>query len=104
MTGCRIGKVTYKNAPYLAEIIPEIRGADFVKTMHEHVDIISSYHPRGVAGFAVVAWGFDGQFSRGTRLHKDSFVGHTLLPSFVAEILRRDVAKDIAEDVVRGDI
>lgn len=102
MTGCRIGKVKYKNAPHLVEIVPHVRGAEFRDTMHKHVDLICDYHPKGIAGFAIVAWGFDGQWSRSTRIHKDSFVGQTLMPSFVADILRRDTMKDVAEDVCGG--
>ena len=95
MSGCRIGKVKYKNAPHLAEIVPYVRGAEFRETMHRHVDLICGYHPKGIAGFAIVAWGFDGQWSRGTRIHGDSFVGQTMLPGFVADILRRDTMQDV---------
>lgn len=102
MTGCRIGKVKYKNAPHILEIIPHVRGSEYRDTMHRHTDMICDYHPQGVAGFAIVAWGFDGSFSRGTRIHEDSFVGQTLLPSFVSEILRRDTARNVAQDVYNG--
>lgn len=104
MTNCRIGKVTYKSAPHLSEIIPHVRGAEFREIMHEHTNIICDGYPKGLAGFAIVAWGFDGTFMRGTRMHDDSFVGKTLLPSFVADILRRDVAIDVSMDVMDGII
>ncbi len=102
---CRIGKIKYKSAPHLVEIVPAKRGLEFRKTMHEHADIIcDSLCNNGIAGFAIVAWGFDGYFCRGTRMHKDSFVGQTFLPSFVAEILRRDTVADVADDVFRGEL
>jgi len=98
MSGCRIGKVRYKSAPHLVEIIPEVRGSEFRSIMHEHVDLIFNLYPKGLAGFAIVAWDFDGRFSRGTRIHPDSFVQKTLLPSFVGDILRRDVVDDQIDD------
>lgn len=100
---CRIAKIRYKDKPHLVEIIPAPRN-DFHQTMHEHVDLIAEAMADKMAGFAIVAWDFDGRFTRGTRLHEKSFVGNTLLPSFVAEILRRDVAQFIAEDVYTGNI
>ena len=96
--GCRIGKVRYKHVPHLVEIVPHVRGSEFRGVMHNHVDLICDYHPQGIAGFAIVAWGFNGEFSRGTRIHNDSFVGNTMLPGFVADILRRDTIRDIIDD------
>ena len=73
--------------------------------MHQHADLIcDSLAISGIAGFALVAWGFDGGFTRGSRIHHDSFIGQTLLPSMVAEILRRDTAAEVAEDVFTGQL
>lgn len=104
MAECRIGRVTYKKAPHLSEIIPAVRGREFREKMHEFTDTICGCYPEGLAGFAIIAWGFNGQFSCATRLHQDSFVGTTFLPSFVAEILRRDTVKDIATDIFTGEL
>ncbi len=102
MSGCRIGKVRYKKSPHLAEIIPPIRGADYPATIHRFIDTISEYYRNdGMAWFIVVSGGFDGSFSRGVRIHKDSSIGQTLLPSVVADILRRDIMEDIALDVFK---
>lgn len=99
MNGCRIGKVRYKNAPHLVEIIPEIRGARYPEMMHKYVDTIDSHYEKGMAGFVIVGWGFDGKFSRGSCIHIDSFVGVTMLPSFIAEILRRDTTEDVIHGI-----
>jgi len=103
MTNCRIGKITYKAVPHLSEVIPHVRGAEFREVMHDYTDKICGFYPKGMAGFVIVGWDFNGHFARGTRLHEDSFVGNTLLPSFIADILRRDTAKDVADEVVKGD-
>jgi len=73
--------------------------------MHQHTDLICDHlAEQGIAGFAIVAWGFDGSFLRGTRIHQEGFIGLTLMPSVVAEILRRDISQDVAEDVFRGEL
>lgn len=102
---CRIGKVRPKDAPHLVEIIPAKRGMEYRQTMHQHADLVCDYlSDVGIAGFAIVAWGFDGTFSRGSRIHKDSFIGQTLMPPVVADILRRDTAADAAADVFTGQL
>jgi len=102
MSGCRIGKIRYKSAPYLAEIVPHMRGSSFPKLMHEFVDKIGGYYEKdGMAGFCVVAWGFDGNYSRGTRIHEDSYIGITMMPSMVADILRRDTMQDVVYDTLK---
>jgi hypothetical protein len=102
---CRIGKIRHKAAPHLIEIVPQVRGADFPATLKNHAEYIGQHllSDGGMAGFVVVAWGFDGQFMRGTRFHRDSFVGKTFAPAFVAEVLRRDTAADVANEVMRGE-
>lgn len=102
---CRIGSVRLKGSPHLAEIKPRIRGREFEAEMKAHLDTICGhYRDEGIAGLVVVGWGFDGSFNRAYRIHPASFVGQTLLPSFVADILRRDTAADAARDVLNGDL
>jgi len=80
-----------------------VRGMEFREILHSHADIICDHFAKvGMAGYVVIGFGFDGSFSRGTRLHPDAFIGHTLLPSFIAEILRRDISKDVTLDVLEG--
>lgn len=97
---CRIGTIRYKNSN-LIEIRPKLRGADLPVRMKKNFEEICSYYPDGMAGMVIVAWGFDGGWSRATRIHKDSFVGQTLMPSFVEDILRRDTMKDVVHDTIQ---
>lgn len=103
---CRIAKVRYKNAPNLAEILPKPEGTISIRQMHGFLDEIAAYFAGDdLAGMVIVGFGKDGwTFSRAVRLHPDSLVGPTLLPSFVSEILRRDIMRDEARDVVFGRI
>lgn len=98
---CRIGKVTYKDRPHLVDIRPAPRGQEIAAVMPKFLDSILGYYARiGIAGCIIVGWGFDGSFSRATRVHKDSGVGVTMLPSFIADILRRDVAENVFHDLM----
>lgn len=97
---CRIGKVRYKAHPYLVEIRPAPRGQGMGATSQRFLKEIIDQHPKGIAGFAIVAWGFDGSFSRGIKLNEDSPVGITMLPSYVSDVLRRETMKDVFHDMM----
>lgn len=98
---CKIGKITPKK---LLALPTRPREEELCHALVEHATTIAGYYrDTGMAGFAVVAWGFDGSFSRGSRTHPDGFVGQTLAPSFVAEILRRDTAAVVTREVLDGD-
>ena len=102
---CRIGTIRHKFAPHLAELRPEPRGRGFEAEMKRNFDTMCGFfRDEGIAGIAMVAWGFDGRFSRSTRVHPDSPIGQTLLPSFVAEVLRRDISASVTMDVLDGDV
>lgn len=73
------------------------------RALIRHASEIAGYWPGHMGGFAVVAWGLDGRWARGVRISGKSFMGPTMLPSFIADILRRDVAADVAREVLRGE-
>lgn len=97
---CRIRSISYKKSPHLVEVFPRKRDTDVVKKMRRYFDDICGYYPDGCAGMVVVAWDFDGHWARATNIHKDSFVGQTLLPAFIGDILRRDTMKDVIHDTI----
>lgn len=101
-THCRISSVRYKKAPHVVEIIPRPRQSinpegNMRKCFEKICDI---FEKRGMAGMTIVAWDFDGTWNRATEMHRNSFVGQTLLPAFVSDILRRDTMKDVVHDTI----
>lgn len=96
-THCRIGNIKYKDSN-LIELRPSPRGDEIKRTMRKNYESIVK--DVDIAGIAIVAWGFDGRWSRASHIHRDSVIGQTLMPSFVAEILRRDTMRDVLEDMI----
>src|SRR4051812_5762836 len=99
---CRISTIRYKKSPNVIEIIPRPRtGINPDKRMRKNFDAIcENFEKEGIAGMVIVAWGFEGQWRRAVEVHNDSYVGPTLLPSFVADILRRDTMRDVVHDTI----
>lgn len=94
-THCRIGRVRMKSAPHL-EVIPfSPRDVGLAERMEVNTQEIGALMP-DMAGYAIVAWDFQGYFTRAMRMHRESQVGPTMVPSFVAEVLRRDLTEDVA--------
>lgn len=100
---CRIGRVTPKGNLRLLPSPSAEGSADLVAALKTHAETIAGFYPGRMGGFVIVAWDLDGRWSRGIRLHKSSPVGTTMAPSFVADILRRDVAADVTREVLRGE-
>jgi hypothetical protein len=98
---CRIRSIRYKKSPHLIEVIPQPRWRGVSKKAKKSLDDILGFYPDDIAGIAMVAWGFDGHWSRATHIHKDSFIGQTLLPAFVSDVLRRDTMQDVIHDTIR---
>jgi len=99
---CKIGCVKPKGN---LAVLPKSREPqDVADKLRKHVDIILGFGTDKLAGFAIVTWNMDGQWSRGTHVRKDSFVGQTLMPEFVAAVLRRDVSADVTREVLRGEL
>lgn len=101
-THSRIGKVTYKQSG-LSVLPPKPTSLTEVELsrMHSALDnIFDSLSQKGVAGLFVVGIGMDMSFNRATRWHPDAPFGETLVPSFIAEILRRDISENIAHNAI----
>lgn len=88
---CKIGKVTLRGGAELRvfdnrspHIQPEIRRR-FMKNAGE----IHSQMP-DMAGYVLVGWARDGTYLRATQVGNGTTVRESQLPSFIADILRRD--------------
>lgn len=100
---CRIGRVRMKGNLALLPSPAADGSRDLVASLRKASDQILSFWPERVAGFVIVAWSLDGNWARGAGYHKHSPIGLTLAPSFVADILRRDIAADVTKEVLRGE-
>lgn len=94
MTGCRIGKVKLKDG---AEIhrLPSVQRDEPQRYLIDRAAMISGfYKPGELHGYVVLAWDKFGNKSVGYFVDKDSVVGLTMLPAFVADALRRRMIED----------
>ncbi len=98
---CRIGRVMMKGN---VALMPKSRASFVVaEKMREHVEHLIKNGITNLAGFAMVTWDMNGYYQRGIYFRKDSFVGETFLPDFVAAVLRRNMAESAARDVMTGE-
>jgi hypothetical protein len=89
MTGCRIGKVKLKGGAELHRLPILDRSEAQAGLSSASTVIINDFKAHEMAGYVVLGWAFDGHYSSGYFIHKDSPVGVGMLPSFVADALRR---------------
>jgi len=75
--------------------------SDDIEAMKKHLDTIVSHFPNHLGALVIVGIGTEGSFSRATRIAQDGFIGETLLPAMVGEILRRDVSVSVADELIR---
>lgn len=91
MSGCRIGKIKLK-AGGVIHRLPVAERDEFQKNLMSAASIIiGHYAPDEVRGYVVMAWDKGGAYSLGFRVHDDCTIGPTILPSYVADALRRDL-------------
>lgn len=96
---CKIGLVRLKAHPEVAVLSgPRLDG--MAERFISNAKTIAGYFPDNMAGFVMVAWNDFGSFSRGVRFLGSSPVKFTMMPSFVADILRRDIARDVINEEV----
>lgn len=99
---CRIGRVTMKASNVV--VLPGVDSSGSIERgMLRDVHELASYYPGRMGGYALVAWNMEGRWARGIRLNPKCFIGLTMLPSFVAEVLRRDISADVTKEVLRGE-
>lgn len=88
----------------MIEVMPR-RRSNFRHTMHQYVDDLCAHYPTGdMALFSIICLGFDGGWSSGFEMHKDSPFGVTLLPAILAEIQRKRNMENVARDIFNGKL
>jgi len=94
MTGCRIGRVKLKGGAELHRLpIPE-RDAAQRGILRAASMVVGFYQPDEIVGHVVMAWAKDGSYTLGYRVGHDGIIGLGLLPSFVADALRRRMIEE----------
>lgn len=93
MGHARIGRIRMKNGGADVRILRQVVNADGENLRGKMVSNARAIaaDPADMAGYFVIGLFANGEYSIGFRLRKDHFIGATLLPSYVAEVLRREV-------------
>lgn len=104
MSQARIGKITLKQGGAEVRVLHRSEpngGENWRGTMIQHARMIAEM-PGEVTGFVMVGMFSDGTYSMSFRLDPDSPLGPTMLPTYVADILRRDIIgpKVVEENLV----
>lgn len=104
-THCQIGRVRLRTG---AEIRVIERGrqrpsqaAQHAINLREFADKIAAEWPK-IAGFAIVAWDSDGDWTTGYGVSRDSPFGAVAMPRFVADCLRQDVTANAAVECMNN--
>lgn len=88
MSGCRIGRVTLKGGADLRILdrpeVPEIR-----RMMIDEVAAQCESLPNDLEGFVIVTWDDAGLHASGFHLTEDSPIRTSMLPSYIADVLRQ---------------
>jgi hypothetical protein len=92
--GCRIGKIKLKNGAELHRLPVKDRDEAQRRLIDRAAMISGFYKPGEMVGYVVMGWDKDGFHSVGYLIDPKSVVGRTMLPSFVADALRRRMIED----------
>lgn len=97
----RIGKITPKNGGAQIRVLHQRAPEDNLNGEIIRYARIIAENDSEMMGFTVVAFFADGSHSHGTRLKENAAVGRTMFPSFVADVIRRDI---IVEPIAWGEL
>lgn len=103
MTAARIGKIRLKSSGTEVRILNRQEredGENYKGLIIQHARMIAETDEEMV-GFVVIGLFADGSFNDSCRLDASGAVGRTMMPSYVAEIVRRSV---ITEPLCDGEI
>lgn len=90
MTGCRIGRVKMKGGADVRVLDrPEVSASGAELMRHARALALSQF-PGQSFSFVTVAWSDAGAYSMGYQLRDASVVTLTMLPTWIAEAVRRD--------------
>lgn len=89
---CRIGRVKMKSGGADVRILRRRPVGGLGEDLIKHARGVAEAQGDEIAGFFVVSWDREGAFSVGWRRRpEESAVPMTLLPSWIAEIVRREI-------------
>lgn len=103
MSAARIGKIVLKASGTEVRILDRQSrqdGENYKGLIVQHARMIAECDP-DMVGFVVIGLFADGTYSDGCRLDGDAAIGRTMLPSYIAEIVRRS---NIIEPIADGEI
>lgn len=102
---CRIGKVTRKGGATVRVLRPQGDGStgETLDLFRKHCEEIHGYFQESCAGYGIVMWDRNGQYSRAFRINQSSPLGRRLMRAVIGEIFRADNAADVARGVINGD-
>lgn len=94
MSGCRIGKIRMKSG---GEVYP-LRAPRRDENQKAFIDRIAKmlrYYKEGeMVGYAAISWNAGGEYSTCYYISEESPVGFGLLPSFLADAMRRRMIEE----------
>lgn len=94
MTGCRIGKIKFKNGGTIHRL-PAVERDDAQKLLVDRAATIAGfYKPGEMHGYVVFGWDKSGFNSIGYYINNEGFIGRRLLPSFIADALRERMIEE----------
>lgn len=92
MSHARIGKVRLKASGTEVRVLHQVLpndGENWQGKLIEHARLIAG-SGQDLNGFVVIGFFGDGSYNFGYRMDQDHVIGPTLLPAYVAEIIRRE--------------
>ena len=101
---CRIGRVRMKDGGADVRVLPGSPTGERAQLLMRHARILAT-QTDAIAGFVVIAWDRDGAYQVGFDASgSDNPIPRTLLPTWVAEVLRREaVTTQQIHDVLERD-
>lgn len=105
MSAARIGKIRLKSGGAEVRLLHRQTredGENWRGVIVDHAREIAAHQPNdGMVGFFIVAMFEDGGYSSSHRMDKAARIHRTLLPSYIAEVVRRDMLMEpIADGVI----
>lgn len=97
---CRIGRVKYKNGLSVLPSLPQRRAADAFRHFDHLGKWVHEHYAETLAGYVVVVFEYDGSYSCQVHTEAAQPVRNSL-PTWVAEVLRRDAAEVDCGRIVR---
>lgn len=99
----RIGKIKMKAGGAEVRILPRQSrddGENYKGLIVNHARMIAD-DDKEMVGFVVIGIFADGTYNEGSRLDAGAAIGRTMLPSYIAEIVRRSA---LMEPIAHGEI